>query len=175
MVVLEQERNVPMAHILIVCTANICRSPLVEAMLRRSLHEDPSRADWTVSSAGTWAQFERGAARYSQKIGKRIDLDLSEHVAKMITADMVAEADLVLVMTSNHKEGIQYDREFREHAHKVFLMSEMIERSYDVVDPYGGPADGYEDMYREVDMLLSKGFDRIVKIASENQAARATA
>lgn len=159
-----------MAHILIVCTANICRSPLVEAILRDKLEQRGYR-DWTVSSAGTWAEWERPAARYSQKIAQSIGLDLSGHIAKMITVEMMAESDLVLVMTNNHKEALQID--FKDQAHKVFLMSEMIGRQYDVVDPYGGPPSGYEDMYRDVSRLLEQGFDHIIGSANENALERA--
>ncbi len=158
-----------MAHILIVCTANICRSPLVEAILREKLHANGYH-DWTVGSAGTWAEWERPAARYSQKIATRIGLDLSDHIAKMITSEMMRGSDLVLVMTNGHKEGLQID--FKDQAHKVFLMSEMIGRGYNIVDPYGGPPEGYEDMYRDVVRLLDKGFESIISIASENAAAR---
>jgi protein-tyrosine phosphatase len=152
-----------MAHVLIVCTANICRSPLVEAMLRQKLQINGYK-DWVVSSAGTWAEWERPAARYSQKIAQRIGLDLADHVAKMITPDMMATADLVLVMTGNHKEALQID--FKDQSDKVFLMSEMVGRSYNIVDPYGGPPEGYEEMYRDVSRLLDQGFDNIVALAS---------
>ena len=162
-----------MAHILIICTANICRSPLVEAMLRRSLQKDQGLTDWTVSSAGTWAQFERPAARYSQKLAKRIGLNISDHLAKMVTEKMLTDSDLVLVMTKGHKESLQV--EFRDQSHKIFLMSEMIGKGYDVVDPYGGNSQGYEDMFVEVDQLLSNGMQRIIAIASENAAQREAA
>ncbi len=158
-----------MANVLIICTANICRSPLVEAMLREKLREH-NYSDWTVSSAGTWAEWERPAARYSQKIAQRIGLDLSGHIAKMVTEEMMAETDLVLVMTDNHKEALQID--FKSQAHKVFLMSEMIGRNYNIVDPYGGPSEGYEEMYRDVSRLLDQGFEQIVKVASDNASIR---
>lgn len=161
-----------MAHILIICTANICRSPLVEAMLRRDLHEDQGRAHWTVSSAGTWALRERTPARYSIKLAKRIDLDISEHIAKMVTGEMLEKSDLVLVMTKGHKESLQV--EFPNQRHKIFLMTEMVGKGYDVVDPYGGKPPGYEDMFVEVTGLLTNGLAQMISIASTNAAQRIT-
>ena len=158
-----------MAHLLVICTANICRSPLVEALLRRKLEEN-GHEGWTVSSAGTWAEIPRAAARYSQRIASRVGLDLSEHRAQMVSAEIMAEADLVLVMTRGHKESLQV--EFRNDRDRVFLMSEMIGRTYDVVDPYGGPTDGYEEMYREVQSIIDNGYERIVELAETNASAR---
>ena len=154
-----------MAHILIVCTANICRSPLVEAILRRQLHER-GLTDWEVSSAGTWAQFERGAARYSQKIAQRIGLDLSEHVSRIISAEIIDSADLIIVMTKSHQESLRV--EFRSARDKIFLLSEMIGKKYDVTDPYGGPSEGYEEMFFEVSHLIEKGLPRIIELAQSN-------
>lgn len=163
------DTTIHMAHILIVCTANICRSPLVEAMLRHDLHEQ-GYTDWTLSSAGTWAQQARPAARYSQRLAKRIGLDLKGHIAQEITAELVANSDLVIVMTDSHKEPLQI--EFSEHQHKVFKLSEMVGRKYDVVDPYGGPDEGYESMFVEVTDLITRGLPRIIELAQENAKAR---
>lgn len=158
-----------MAHILIVCTANICRSPLVEALLRRELHA-AGHTDWTVSSAGTWAQQARPAARHSQRIANRIGLDLSEHIAREITAELVAESDLVLVMTDNHKEPLQI--EFSDHRDKIYKIAEMVGKRYDVVDPYGGPPEGYESMFLEVNGLINNGLGRIIELSEANAQAR---
>ena len=158
-----------MAHIVVICTANICRSPLVEALIRRKLAE-LGHDDWIVSSAGTWATIPRPAARYSQRIARREGLDLSNHIARMVSEEIMMEADLAIVMTKSHKEPLQI--EFKEARQRVFLLSEMIDKNYDVVDPYGGPNEGYEDMFVEVSMLIEKGMDKIITLASENAHTR---
>ncbi len=152
-----------MAHILIICTANICRSPLVEAILRDRLHKR-GLTDWTVSSAGTWAQFERGPARYSQKIAKRIGLDISGHVARMVSAEIIDSAELTLVMTKSHKEALQV--EFPQDRANIYLLSEMIDKNFDIADPYGGPADGYEVMFREVESIIDLGLPKMIELAN---------
>jgi protein-tyrosine phosphatase len=73
-----------MPHILFICTANICRSPVAEGLLRRRL-EDEGLADWTVSSAGTWAQLRRGAASTSVELLAGRDIDISDHRAREVT------------------------------------------------------------------------------------------
>lgn len=147
-----------MPHILVVCTANICRSPLVEALLKRELAA--RNLPWSVSSAGTWAEFTRGAAHYSQVEAEKRGLDLTGHQARMITAEMLEEATLVLCMTRNHVEALR--AEFPEMADRIYLLSELIGRRFDISDPYGGPASGYASMARDTEKIVQTGIDRLI-------------
>ena len=158
-----------MPHILIICTANICRSPLVEALVRRKLTEQ-GYDDWVVSSAGTWAQLERGAANGSLRVGKTMGLDFEDHVARMVTDEIISEVDLVVCMTANHKEALQLD--FKDSADIIYKLSEMVGKSYDITDPYGGPYDGYVEMGQEVARLVEDGMPRIIELASAGAAQR---
>ncbi|HMT19933.1 MAG TPA: low molecular weight phosphotyrosine protein phosphatase, partial [Promineifilum sp.] len=63
-----------MANILIVCTANICRSPVAAALLRDRLRQR-NLTDWQVRSAGTWAMVSRGASRSCIEVSQRNGLD----------------------------------------------------------------------------------------------------
>ncbi len=51
---------------MIVCTANICRSPMAEAILKRLVSTRPDAAQWHIESAGTWAIDGYPAAEYCQ-------------------------------------------------------------------------------------------------------------
>src|SRR4051794_20480661 len=91
-------------HVLFVCTGNTCRSPTAEAPLReagapRGLDPD------TVSSAGAgpWdgGPFSEGASL----VGLEHGLDLSNPRARLLTRELVRDADLVLVMPGPHLAG----------------------------------------------------------------------
>ncbi|MCL4867925.1 MAG: low molecular weight protein arginine phosphatase [Anaerolineae bacterium] len=151
-----------MPHILIICTANICRSPVGEALLRQKLHA-LGYTDWRVSSAGTWAVNGRAAAEFSQQLMKEQRLDLSTHRSRMITGEMLAESDLVLCMESGHAEALRV--EFPSQAHKVFMLTEMRGRKYNINDPYGGPLETYQQMVQELDNVLDAGLPQIVELA----------
>jgi protein-tyrosine-phosphatase len=153
------------AQILVVCTANICRSPVAAALLRdrlrqRGLHQ------WRVGSAGTWAVVVRPASRHSVSVMSRHGHDISGHRAAMISEAYLREADLVLTMEIGHAEALR--AEFPAQAHKVYLLTEMIGRSYDVADPYGGPLEEYERMYDDLSEIIDEGLDRIIALASQN-------
>ncbi len=151
-----------MPHILVVCTANICRSPVAEAVLRDRLQRQGLH-DWTVASAGTWALDGRGASQHSFTIMAEAGFDLASHSARTIDETMLAEADLALCMESGHVEALQ--AEFSQHRNKIFLLSEMVERKYSISDPYGGPLADYQRMVREVTNLIDEGLQRILVLA----------
>ncbi|NCF68708.1 MAG: low molecular weight protein arginine phosphatase [Chloroflexi bacterium] len=156
-----------MAHILIICTANICRSPVAEALIRDRLQKR-GLDDWTVSSAGTWAQIRGGAAENSVLVMAQQGLDISDHQSRMVEESHLEQADLVLCMESGHAEALR--TEFSKYAYKVYLLTAMVGQAYSVHDPIGEPLTAYERMAKELADLIDKGMDRIVLLAEENCA-----
>ncbi len=154
-----------MARILIVCTANICRSPVAAALLRDRFRQRGLK-DWLVGSAGTWAVAVRPASRHSVSVMSRHGHDITGHRAAMVDEHFLRDADLVLTMETGHAEALR--SEFPAHAHKVHLLTEMIDRSYDVADPYGGPVEEYERMYESLSEIIDEGLDRIITLAARN-------
>ncbi len=54
-----------MINILVVCTANICRSPMGAALLRGEIKRSDLSDAWHVQSAGTWAGYGSPASEFS--------------------------------------------------------------------------------------------------------------
>jgi len=160
-----------MSHILFVCTANICRSPVAAALLRQKLEahgRNPS--DWIVQSAGTWATITRGPSRYSTQLMADRGIDISRHRAKMIDEELLAQADLVLCMETGHVEALKI--EFPHFRDRIFTLSEMSDKPYSIADPYGGLLEDYQRMVAEVEALIDAGFGRMVALAEENAGKR---
>lgn len=90
-------------RVLLVCTGNICRSPVAE----RFLGEHWS-GEWDVhvSSAGTRAHV--GAPIYSPVRKLLVERGLAEvpFLARQLTPALVQAADLVLVMTREHRSAV---------------------------------------------------------------------
>ncbi len=155
-----------MPHILVVCTANICRSPVVEALIARRLREE-ERMEWTVSSAGFladgWA-VSSGSLEAAAPLG----LDLSGHTSRQITVEMLAAARLVVGMEARHVEALE---RVPEASGKGIRLAELAGVERDVDDPYGGPREGYEAMVRDVAELVDRGWQRLLERVTPNERA----
>lgn len=89
----------PSMDVLMVCTGNICRSPMAEALLRARLAE--RGVDARVASAGTLAWG--GPATNSAVIAVgELGGELAGHLSRQITTELVDASDLVLGMTRDH-------------------------------------------------------------------------
>ena len=86
-------------EVLIVCTGNICRSPMGEVLLRS--HLAARGTDARVHSAGTLA-WGGPATGNAGLVMRERGLSLEGHVSRSLTDAMVEGADLVLGMTREH-------------------------------------------------------------------------
>lgn len=134
--------------ILMVCTGNTCRSPLAAAAMRRELGPDLERV--AVESAGTGADEGSEASPGSLEVAAASGLDLGDHQARRLTAEMAKAADLVIVMEPEHKRAVE---RLGVPAERVQVLSEWPEpgdRSLPVSDPYGGSTEAYEECWRRI-------------------------
>jgi protein-tyrosine phosphatase len=95
-----------MASILVVCTGNVCRSPIAEASLRSALRARFGDRAPSVASAGTsgWegSRAEPGSVAAASERG----LDVSAHRARRLREADVAGATVVVTMATEHREDI---------------------------------------------------------------------
>ena len=151
-----QDLNMP--NVLFVCTANRFRSPIAAACFRKELTRRGLLNGWRVSSAGTWTTDGLPATPNAITGAARLGLDIADHRSTSITAQLITEADLIIVMEQGQKEALE--NEFPDNAYKVHLLSEVtIGISYNISDPALSSSAGKIDV--EIDELIHKGFDRL--------------
>lgn len=153
-----------MYSVLFVCTANICRSPMAMGLLRFMVSEQ--KEDWCIQSAGTWAVDGEPAAVKTQQVLIEKGIDISQHRSHQVSEEMLKSFQLILTMEQGHKEALRI--EFPETASRVFLLSEMIDQVFDIRDPIRGPLIGFRETLRDIDYILSTGFEKISTLAKEN-------
>lgn len=147
--------------ILLVCTGNICRSPLAAALLERALQERGAQGI-EVASAGTGAWDGAPVSEGAYLVGLERTLDLSGHRARLLTRELVEAADLILTMARHHRARVdELGGEGR-----VSVLGEYAGREGDeaeVSDPFGGDLDVYRDTCAELEALVDTVVERIVR------------
>lgn len=156
-------------HILVVCTANICRSPVGEALLREKC-QTMGLLDWTVSSTGTWAEEGHRASQFSIILMEERGLDIHHHCSQPVTEPLMQQSDLVLCLETTHLKALQ--QAFPLHRAKIHTIRQMVGQRGSVRDPYGGSRRQYERMVAELEQLVEEGFPRIQTLAWENYQNR---
>ena len=121
-----------MAKILFVCTGNIFRSMSAEYAVRAVL---PPGSALEISSAGTHAVPKNMRQDVRERILGRWQADPSAHRPRLLTREILEEADLVVAMGRDHQEYL-----LKEFNHKAPLFLEIA----------AGRADGIPDLWEVV-------------------------
>lgn len=87
-------------RLLLVCSGNICRTPMAVALAR--LHADRLGLRLEVDSAGTLGIVDAPADPKAVDVCRELGLDLSAHRSKALTPELVAWADDIVVMELAH-------------------------------------------------------------------------
>jgi RpiB/LacA/LacB family sugar-phosphate isomerase len=130
-----------MKTILFICTGNICRSPMAEGLFR---HATKGRG-YRVLSAGVGAVDGLPPSAHSVRALKEIGIDISSQRSRVLTAELVREADYIFGMTHSHVESVNIL--FPQATEKTFLLREfddtLDEYEKDISDPIGGSFEVY--------------------------------
>lgn len=150
-----------------VCTANLYRSPLAAAFLRAELKDAPGEIEWVIDSAGTWTTT--GLPIHPQTIddAQRFGLDVRTHRSKQVTAELLSQYDLILVMETGHKEALRI--EFPDQSKKIYMLSEVVDGlRYDIPDPFAREGEHDLEVANELHKVIKRGYKKIFALAKKN-------
>lgn len=132
-----------------VCTANVCRSPVAERLLARALTE-VSTGDgrgWIVTSAGT-GQYSAGMDPGTVSAAAAVGIDLGGHVSRTLDRSMLDTdgPDLVVTMTREHlRDVVSLDPGAWP---RTFTLKELARRALSTEAPSAG--ESFEDWRRRL-------------------------
>ncbi len=139
--------------ILFVCTGNTCRSAMAAALMNDIAVKND--LDILIDSAGVFAEIGAPATDEAIAAMRKYGIDLSLHRTKPLTTELIDMADIILTMTSAHKQLI-----YNIAPNKIFTLLEYAGDDGDISDPYGGDNDDYERTAAEI-------YDALVDIAEK--------
>lgn len=145
--------------VLFVCTANTCRSPMLEYMFKAYLRAKGT-ADVEVESAGLVLSNDRTNPLCLSTLDRHGVPYFDKH-ATFCTKQLYKKADYVFAMTSAHAEIL---RENYGAKRNLFALNELL--GTDVPDPFGKGESAYEDIYR----LFWNGLDKIYRTICKTDA-----
>jgi len=143
---------------------------MAEVLFKQEVVRRGEAGQWQIQSAGTWTEAGVPATQFSQVVMERRQIDLTQHRSQPVDGELLRAADVILVMTHNHRESLQ--AEFPEIAERVYLLSQLIDRQFDIEDPYGGSLDDYEACADDIQKILTNGWARLVELSDRMVSLR---
>lgn len=144
-----------MFNIVTVCTGNICRSPMAQALLARELNDAGLQDRVSVTSAGiTDEEHGNPVDPRAATVLARHGLELPDHQAHRITDDELENADLLLAMTEEHQSELRR-RLGDEHADRVRLLRSFgaqngAEGDLEIADPWYGGSEDFDAAWEQI-------------------------
>jgi protein-tyrosine phosphatase len=150
-----------MAQVLVVCTGNICRSPMAEGFLKELFRLRADQGERIeVSSAGTSGWDGSPATSEAVSAASEREADISEHRARRLAARHVEQADLVLGMTTDH--AVAAIQLVPTAAARTFTLKELVQILEALPDHEAAESSNAQrlrDRVRQADELRIQGFE----------------
>jgi protein-tyrosine-phosphatase len=121
-------------RILVVCTANQCRSPMAASLLAH--RADAARLPVVVTSAGVSASAGMPATAPTVDAARKLGVDLSAHLSTPLVPRLVTDADLVIGLERRHVQEIVLHEP--SAFPRTYTLKELVRRGTEI----GGRAPG---------------------------------
>jgi protein-tyrosine phosphatase len=140
--------------VLVICTGNICRSPIAERLLRKAF---PNKK---IDSAGVGALVDHPADLSAIAVAEKYNLSLEGHHGTQFTAQLGRQYDLILVMEKKHIEKITSIAP--EVRGKTMLLGQWMDKR-EIPDPYRQSQEAFEFVYQLIDQCCQSWVEKINK------------
>jgi protein-tyrosine-phosphatase len=154
--------------ILIIGAADTGRAPMAAALLRRLLYR--RGLGWAVASAGVVGHDEDPAEVEARDAIALLNLDISQHLARSLSDDMVEAARVLLAIDS----GVARVLKERHPEATTVSLGALAGRQRDIPDPFRMQVGAWVSYAREIESLLSAGLDRLIGMVEGGPAATPT-
>ena len=136
-------------NIYFICTGNTCRSPMAEAILKNKNLEGVE-----VRSAGIYAIEGSPISQNANDVLNQENIK-HNHRSSVFSEQDVAWADLILTMTTSHKEQVLRMSEDAQGKTYTLLEYAMPENGADIQDPFGGDLFVYQQTFAQLNEAIN--------------------
>jgi len=144
--------------ILLICTANICRSPVAKIFLERQLNN----FEVQIHSAGNFAPFGSRVDPIVEKIMTKMGHhNISKHLSKPLREVDILDHQLILCMQKEHILNILQLNPTA--AGKIFLLGHWSDKS-EVDDPTNGTIQEYSDSITLINLYCYQWAKKIIEL-----------
>ena len=143
-----------MTRVLVVCTGNVCRSPIAEGLLRAAFVERMGPDAPEVASAGTMGWTGSRADPSSIRAAAERGVDISGHRAREVSYEDVARADLVVAMAPEHARAFA-----GEARPRTFTLKELVRLLEALPEIEDASLGRLSERVAEADRLRRGGFE----------------
>jgi protein-tyrosine phosphatase len=143
--------------VLIVCHANVCRSPAAEQLFRAGLRERATAQRGEVHSAGLRAREGVGMDPMMRRLLAERGVEVGGHRARRLTRRLIRRADLVLVTERRQVSEVEWMEPTARG--KVYALGNW--ENSDVVDPHGLDVSAYRESLDLMERLVKGWLSRI--------------
>ncbi|MCM1308307.1 MAG: phosphotyrosine protein phosphatase [Butyrivibrio sp.] len=150
-------------RLIFVCTDNLCRSPMAEAVMKR-INRTPGLE---ICSRGLIVLFPEPYNPRATAVLRNSGIILENGLSELLKAEDFGEDVLVLTMDRTEKQKIL--EEF-ENAVNVYTIMEFAGGSGDIMDPYGGDKDVYALFLESINTWVAQTEQKIYEINSAQDA-----
>ena len=151
--------------IMFICTENICRSAMAEAMMQDMLKKHvgaDSISAHQIYSCGIFAEDGWAATDNAVEAMKERNIDLSKHRATNIRSSNIEDVDVILCTTTAHKNNVI--NMYPDLADKIYTIKEYAgypENDLDINDPWGYDIETYRRCAKQIEECLEKILEKI--------------
>ena len=140
-------------RVLVVCTGNTCRSPMVGGILINAFTKMRLNNVIDVDSCGVYSPFSIAPSQYAIDVLRDEGIDISWHRSKSITKKLLQEADKIIVMTKEHEHIIRNIN--NTYTAKIRILN--------INDPIGRGLKFYKETFSNIKIKLEEMIEWIQK------------